>query len=144
MGTSSQIGYLRDMIKCKLFFANNFERTGVWSAFCDCTFEEGPAIYCGRCTRSTQKCTYANWSMHRIERKYTKMHIRELGQQFCCISSPFTSRLYTIHHTPYTIHSPLAFRLSPITYTSATTSIANSLLSIAQSPKIIPCTICKT
>ena len=74
MGTSSQIGYLRDMIKCKLFFANNFERTGVWSAFCDCTFEEGPAIYCGRCTRSTQKCTYANWSMYRIERKYTKMH----------------------------------------------------------------------
>ena len=61
MGTSSQIGYLRDMIKCKLFFANNFERTGVWSAFCYCTFEEGPAIYCGRCPRSTQK-----------------MHIREL------------------------------------------------------------------
>ena len=29
MGTSSQIGYLRDMIKCKLFFANNFEQIGL-------------------------------------------------------------------------------------------------------------------
>ena len=35
MGTSSQIGYLRDMIKCKLFFANNFERTGVCTASCE-------------------------------------------------------------------------------------------------------------
>ena len=93
MGTSSQIGYLRDMIKCKLFFANNFERTGVWSAFCYCTFEEGPAIYCGRCPRSTQKMHIREleYGLHfatvpsrrdpqcgRCPRSTQKMHIREL------------------------------------------------------------------
>ena len=52
-------------------------------------------------------------------------------------SSAAFPRLYTIHHT-------LAFRLSPITYTLSTTSIANSLSPIAQSPKTIPCTICRT
>ena len=38
MGTGSQIGYLRDMIKCKLFFANIFERTGVCAASCECSY----------------------------------------------------------------------------------------------------------
>ena len=38
MGTSSQIGYLRDMIKCKLFFANIFERTGVCAASSECSY----------------------------------------------------------------------------------------------------------
>ena len=125
MGTSSQIGYLRDMIKCKLFFANNFERTGVWSAFCYCTFEEGPAIYCGRCTRSTQKCTYTSGSTQ-------KCTYANWVSSFAAFP-----RLYTLHHT-------LAFRLSPTPYTLSTTSIANSLLSIAQSPKAAPCTICRT
>ena len=124
MGTSSQIGYLRDMIKCKLFFANNFERTGVWSAFCYCTFEEGPAIYCGRCPRSTQKCTYANWSMYRIERKYTKMHIRELeyvphraevhkNAHIMVYSLWFIGKVSSSAAFPrlYTIHSPFASRL---------------------------------
>ena len=32
MGTGSQIGYLRDMIRCKPFFENNFERSVVWAA----------------------------------------------------------------------------------------------------------------
>ena len=46
MGTGSQIGYLRDMIKCKLFFANIFERTGVCAASCECSYggEEVPRM----------------------------------------------------------------------------------------------------
>ena len=38
MGTGSQIGYLRDMIRCQLFFENNFERSGVCTAFRERTF----------------------------------------------------------------------------------------------------------
>ena len=140
MGTSSQIGYLRDMIKCKLFFANNFERTGVWSAFCYCTFEEGPAIYCGRCPRSTQKCTYANWSMvcilllyfrggtrnllWEVPSKYIKMHIREL--EYVRIERKYTKMhilwfmvlaalLHFLASTPYTLH-PTLYTLHPTLY----------------------------
>ena len=61
MRTGSQIGYLRDMIRCQPIFENNFERTGVCTASSESTFEEGPtkwgvpSKYNKKCPRSTTK-----------------------------------------------------------------------------------------
>ena len=61
MRTGSQIGYLRDMIRCQPIFENNFERTGVCTASSESTFEEGPtkwgvpSKYYKKCPRSTTK-----------------------------------------------------------------------------------------
>ena len=79
MGTSSQIGYLRDMIKCKLFFANNFEQIGLPQSTWLCgkrkndgnPNEQSEFIVASPFWRgvwsalsgSTQKCTYAILSL---------------------------------------------------------------------------------
>ena len=46
------------------FSYNIFERAVIWAALSERSYEEGPAIYCGRCTRSTTKNAHTQVNEH--------------------------------------------------------------------------------